>query len=84
MNKLQRLCLATVLTLALTSATSAGEIHTPGFAQPSPSPTPASSTVAWGEIPLGESFSGPEVDDSESTSLTDVALNLLQIMLSVF
>ena len=38
MKKLQRLCVATVFTLVLTSATLAGEIHTPGIAQPTPTP----------------------------------------------
>ena len=76
MNKLQRLCLATVFTLALMGATLAGEIHTPGKSEPSPSPTPASCSAMAGG-------STPEVNVSESTSLTDVALNLLQIMLSV-
>ena len=85
MKKLQRLCVATVFTLVLTSATLAGEIHTPGIAQPTPTPTPASSSaMAAGEIPIGESSSTSEVDVSESTLLTNVALNLLQIMLSVF
>ena len=84
MKKLQRLCVATVFTLVLTSATLAGEIHTPGIAQPTPTPTPASSSaIAAGEIPIGES-SSTSVDVSESNSLTNVALNLLQIMLSVF
>jgi hypothetical protein len=39
--------------------------------------------MAAGEIPIGESFSSSE-DVSESNALTVVALNLLQIMLSVF
>ena len=83
MKKLQRLCAATVFCVALTSATLAGEIHTPGIAQPTPTPTPFSAMAA-GEIPTGARSSTSEVDVSESTLLTDVALNLLQIMLSVF
>jgi hypothetical protein len=83
MKKLQRLGIATVFTLVLTSATLAGEINTPGVAQPSPTPA-SSSAMAAGEIPIGESSSTSEVDVSESTLLTDVALDLLQIMLSVF
>jgi hypothetical protein len=83
MKKLQRLCVAAVFTLVLTSATLAGEIHTPGIAQPTPTPPP-SSAMAASEIPIGESSSTLEVDVSESNSLTNVALNLLQIMLSVF
>lgn len=83
MKKLQRLCVATMFTLVLTSATLAGEISTPGIAQPSPTPA-SSSAMAAGEIPIGESSSTSEVDVSESTLLTDVAFDLLQIMLSVF
>lgn len=83
MKKLQRLCAATVFTLVLTGASLAGEIHTPGIAQPSPTPPPSSAMVA-GEIPTGESSGTSEVDAYESTLLTDIALNLLQIMLSVF
>jgi hypothetical protein len=84
MKKLQRLGLATVFSLVLTSTTLAGEISTPGIAQPSPTPAP-SSAMAAGEVPTnGESSSTSEVDVSESTSLTDVALDLLKIMLSVF
>ncbi len=83
MKKLQQLCVATVFTFVLTSASWAGEIHTPGIAQPSPTPTPASSSsMAEAELPNGETFGPSEVD--VCGSLTDVALDLLQIMLSVF
>jgi len=85
MKKLQRLGLATAFTLVLTSATYAGEIHTPGIAQPTPTPTPDSSSVmAVGEIPTCENCSTSDLDVSESTSLTNVGFDLLQIMLSVF
>jgi hypothetical protein len=85
MKKLQRLCVATVFTLVLTTASLAGEIHTPGIAQPTPTPTPASSSaMATGEIPIGGSSGTSEVDVYESNLLTDIALDLLQIMLSVF
>jgi hypothetical protein len=83
MKKLQRLCAATVFTLVLASANMAGEINTPGIAQPSPTPNPSSAMTA-GEIPTGESASTSEVDASESTLLTDITFDLLQIMLSVF
>lgn len=85
MKKLQRLGLATVFSLVLTSATLAGEIHTPGIAQPTPTPTPdSSSAMVVGEIPTGDNSSTPDVDVSESASLTGVAFDLLQIVLSVF
>jgi hypothetical protein len=80
MKTIQRLCVATVFTLLLTTATLAGEINTPGVAQPSP--TPASAMVA-GEIPTCETNTS-DVDLSASNSLTDFALDLLQIMLTVF
>jgi hypothetical protein len=83
MKKFQRLGLATVFTLLFTSATLAGDISTPGIVQPSPTPAP-SSAMAAGEIPIGESSATSEVDVSGSSLLTDVALDLLQIMLSVF
>jgi hypothetical protein len=81
MKKLQRLCLATLFTAVFTTATLAGEINTPGIAQPPRTP-PSSSAMVVGEIPIGERTS--EVDVSESTLLTDIALDLLQLMLSVF
>jgi hypothetical protein len=84
MRKLQRLCVATMFSLVLTSPILAGDISTPGVAQPSPTPAP-SSAMAGGEVPtIGENSSTSDVDVSERTSLTDVALDLLQIMLSVF
>jgi hypothetical protein len=85
MKKLQRLCLAVVFTVMVTSATLAGDISTPGIAQPAPTPSPASSSVmTTGDIPIGETSSTSKIDVSESSCLTDVALDLLQIMLSVF
>lgn len=85
MKKLQRLSAATVFAFVLTSATFAGEISTPGIAQPAPTPSPASSsTMTTGEIPIGESSPTSEVDLSANNSLTDFALDLLQIMLTVF
>ena len=83
MKKFQRLCLAAVFTVVLTSTTLAGDISTPGIAQPSPTPAPSSAMTA-GEPPIGESSSTSEVDVSERSLLTEVALDLLQIMLSVF
>ncbi len=83
MKKLQRLCATTVFALLLTTTLSAGEISTPGIAQPAPTPIPASSSaMAAGEVPIG--VSTPEIDASESTLLTDTTLYLLQIMLTVF
>ena len=82
MKRLQRLGIATVFTVVFTSATLAGEISTPGIVQPSPTRAP-SSAIAAGEIPINGSSSTSE-NVSESNSLTDVAVDLLQLMLSVF
>jgi hypothetical protein len=85
MKKLQRLSAATVFAFVLTSATFAGEISTPGIAQPAPSPSPTSSSaMTTGEIPIVEGSTTSEVDPSASNSLTGFALDLLQIMLTVF
>lgn len=81
MKRLQRLGIATVFTVVFTSATLAGEISTPGIVQPSPTPAP-SSAIAAGEIPINGGSSTSE--DVSGTSLTDVAVDLLQLMLSVF
>lgn len=81
MKKVQRLCAATIFALVFASAMFAGEISTPGVAQPSPTPT---SAMVASEIPIRASSSTSEVDVSEITALTSVALDLLQIMLSVF
>lgn len=82
MKKLQRLGIATVFTVVFTSVTLAGEISTPGIVQPSPTPPP-SAAMTTREMPVGESSNTSE-DASESNSLTDVVVNLLQLMLSVF
>ena len=81
MKTIQRFCVVTVFTLVLTTATLAGEINTPGFAQPSPTPA---SVIAAGEIPICESSNTSDVDLSANDSLTNFALDLLQIMLTVF
>jgi hypothetical protein len=83
MKKLQRLGIALVFTVVFTSTTLAGDISTPGIAQPSPTPAPSSAMIA-GETPIGDNSSTSEVDVSESSLLKDVAFDLLQIMLSVF
>jgi hypothetical protein len=68
---------AGVFTLVLTTATFAGDIQTGGSPQPPPT---ASSTLAPGDIET------PGIQNAQamSDSVADIALNLLQIMLSVF
>ena len=79
MKKLRQLCVAAMFTLVLTTATFAGDIATGGFTQPSPPPASSSSTS--GSI---ETRSGVENPQDISDSVADLALNLLQTMLSVF
>lgn len=71
MKKLRQLCMASVFTLVLTTATFAGDISTPGKTPPPPD----ASTTTQGDIQTGY-----EIQDS----VADIALNLLQTMLSVF
>lgn len=81
MKKLQQLCMAGVFTLVLTTATFAGDIHTGGITQPPPPPPAASSATTPGGIETGPGVQNPE---GISDSVADIALNLLQAMLSVF
>jgi hypothetical protein len=79
MKKLQQLCLASVFTLVLTTATFAGEIGTGGKTPPPPPPTSASTTTS-SEVPLVSK------DDAENEYqlIEAIALELLRTMLSVF
>jgi len=78
MKRLQQLCTAFVFALVLTTATIAGDIHTGGIAPP-PSPDESSATTQ-GNIATG----GLQSPQGTSDSVADIALNLLQTMLSVF
>jgi hypothetical protein len=73
MKKLQRLCVAGTFTLLLTMSALAGDIQTPGKTQPPP--PPESSIPAPGDIQTGNEI---------QNSVAEIALNLLQTMLSVF
>ncbi len=79
MKKLQQLCLAGVFTFVLTTTTFAGDIHTPGITQPPP-------PDEWTAITPGSIETGPGVQNPHaiSDSVADIALNLLQTMLSLF
>ena len=81
MKKLQQLCMAGVFTLVLTTATFAGEISTGGFAPPPPPPPDELSATTPGSIETGSGVQNPQ---AISDSVTDIALDLLQRMLSVF
>ena len=80
MKKLQQLCMVGVFTLALTTATFAGDIHTPGITPPPPPPPDELSATTPGDIATG----GIQNPQATSDSVIDLALNLLQTMLSVF
>lgn len=73
MKRLRQLCVACVFTLQLTTTAFAGDIQTPGITQPPPPPNALSATTA-GDIATG----------GMSDSVADIALDLLQTMLSVF
>ncbi|HXD30138.1 MAG TPA: hypothetical protein VN643_03420 [Pyrinomonadaceae bacterium] len=78
MKKTLRFCLVSAFILVLTTATFAGEIQT-GKAPPPP-PDQQSATTP-GEIDTGREIPNPQ---EASDSVTDIALELLQTMLSVF
>jgi hypothetical protein len=78
MKKLQQLCMASLFTFVLTTATFAGDIHTGGA--PQPPPPNQSLATAPGDIETP----GPKNSQATSDSVADIALNLLQIMLSAF
>lgn len=78
MKKLRQLCMASVFTLVLTTATFAGDISTPGKTQPPP-PDESSATTP-GDIATG----GTQNPQAMSDSVADIALNLLQTMLAMF
>jgi hypothetical protein len=73
MKRLRQLCVACVFTLLLTTTAFAGDIHTPGITQPQTPPNAMSATAA-------EDIATEGVSDS----VADIALDLLQTMLSMF
>ncbi len=81
MKKLQHLCMAAVFTLMLTTATLAGDIATGGFTPPPPPPPDGFSATTSGDTQTPGVVQNPE---AISDPVTDIALNLLQTMLSVF
>jgi len=80
MKKLKQLSLATALTLMLVTGALAGTIDTP--AVPPPPPPDSSSSIATpGDMDTPGVTQGPGL---ASDSVTEVALSLLQSVLSVF
>ena len=84
MKTLRQLCVASVFVFALTIPAFAGEIQI-GVAPPPPS-QPAQTATTPGEIQIG--ITGQEeTGSSEATafdSATEIAMNLLQSVLSLF
>jgi len=78
MRSLQRLCVVGVFSLVLTTTTFAGDIHT-GIA--SPAPPDQSSVIEPGHIQSPQAIENPQ---GTSESVADIALSLMQTMLSVF
>jgi hypothetical protein len=82
MKTLRQLCVALTLTLALSVAAYAGEIHT----TVAPPPSAPATTTADGQIETTvagqEETPGGEATATESA--TEIALNLLQSVLSLF
>jgi hypothetical protein len=75
MNRIKRLIIAAVITLALSSVTLAGNIHT-GVVDPPP-PPPESVTAQPQSLPT----SGETTTDFVSSDLgTEFILNLLQVL----
>lgn len=83
MRHLRRTLLASVFTLTLTLPAFAGQIEI-GYAPPPP--PPAQAATAEGQIEIGVTGQA-ETGSSEATAIdsaTEIALNLLQSVLSLF
>ena len=76
MSRIKRLTMAAIVTLALASATFAGNIHT-GFVDPPPPPRGESLTAE----PQSVATPGESTTDLTSSDLTtEIILNLLQVL----
>ena len=83
MKTLKHLGMASMLTLVFTLPALAGEIHVPG--PPPPEPPPGSSSAAPGQTETPGDAATPGITQTPGlASVEEVALNLLQSMLSVF
>jgi len=80
MKKLKQLSLATTLTFMLATCSLGGIIEAP-VAPPPPPPDSSSSTATPGDMETPGLTQGPGL---ASDSVTEVALSLLQSVLSVF
>ena len=80
MKKLRQLSLATALTFMVATGALAGTIDTPAVPPPPP-PDSSSSVATHGDMETPGVTQGPGL---ASDSVTEVALSLLQSVLSVF
>ena len=81
MKKLKQLSLATALTFMLATYAFGGIIDTPAVPPPPPPPPDSSSSMVPGDMETPGVTQGPGL---ASDSVTEVALSLLQSVLSVF
>lgn len=80
MKKLKQLSMAVVVTLMLGVPAFAGEIEIGKTSSPPP-PADSSSTTTPGEIQIPGNTGAPT---ASSDSMTELAMNLLQTVLSIF
>lgn len=78
MNKVQKLCAATVLLFVLTSSAVAGHIGTD--AVPPPPPPASATTTEPGHIGTDATTDSTETTIETATLVTEVALRLLQLL----
>jgi hypothetical protein len=89
MKSLKRLGITVALTLVLAMAAFAGETPTPPCAPPDPGETPtppcaAAQMTATDSVAPGQTNTSPASNAAVTPSVTEVALDLLQSMLSLF
>lgn len=89
MKQLRLSLFATILTLALATSTLAGHMATGVASPPPPDPTvSADGHMATGFTSTGDTSGGETSASSEATSIadpvTEITLNLLQSLLSLF
>jgi hypothetical protein len=79
MNKVQKLCAATVLLFVLTGSAVAGHIGTDAVPPPPPPPD-ASATTEPGHIGTDRTTDSTETTVETDTLVTEIALSLLRLL----
>ena len=83
MKNLRQLCAAVVLTLAFAASASAGTMW-PGVVSPTPTPEPTqSASTSEDQTAQADGTMHTEMAESEPDAVTEIALNLLQSVLSL-